>query len=82
MVLGWSVVPNPALLCIAYAMLGPPVSEGAVVLEGAVDALHTQCLAPGFGGGCGFGSVDANTDEMSVFATWCRCLCCTASSAT
>ena len=61
-------------------MLGPLISEGAVVLEGAVDALRTQCLVPSFGGGCGFGNVDANTDEMSMFVTWCWCLCCIASS--
>ena len=32
-------------------------------------ALCSQCLAPGFRDGCGFGSVDANTDEMCMFAT-------------
>ena len=61
-------------------MLGPLVSEGAVVSEGAADALCTQCLAPGFGDGCGFGSVDANTDKISMFVTWLWCLCYTESS--
>ena len=28
----------------------------------------------GFGGGCCFGNVHANTDEMSVFASWRWCL--------
>ena len=68
---GFRVVSGPrsSWFCTAYAMLGPLVSEGAVVLEGAVDALCTQCLNPGFGGGCRFGNVHANTDEMSMFAS-------------
>ena len=40
------MVPDPALFGTAYAMLGPLVSEGAVVSEGTVDALRTQCLVP------------------------------------
>ena len=39
-------VPDPAPFGIAYAMLGPLVSEGAVVSAGAVQALRTQCLVP------------------------------------
>ena len=45
-------VPDPALFGIAYAMLGPLVSEGAVVLEGAVQAFAYAMLGSlGFGGG-------------------------------
>ena len=67
---GWLVVPDPAGFCTAYAMLGPLVSEGAVVLEGAVDALHMQCLFPLVSeGGCCFRYVHVNTDEMSVFVS-------------
>ena len=105
----------------ASEMVGPLVSEGAVVSECAVYrerwfrggqwcpiqlffALRTQCLAPwfrrglwflkeplmhcvrnawppGFGGGCCFGNVHANTDEMSVFVSWCWCLFCPVSCA-
>ena len=80
---GFGVIsgPHPALFLHCVRNAWPLVLEGAVVSEGAVDALRMQCLAPGFGGGCGFGSVDVNTDEMSVFVTWCWCSCYTASSA-
>ena len=45
-------VSDPALFGIAYAMLGPFVSEGAVVLEGAVQAFAYAMLGSlGFGGG-------------------------------
>ena len=40
----WS--PIQLFFCFAYAMLGPLVSGGPVVSEGAVHSSCTQCLAP------------------------------------
>ena len=46
------MVPNPALFCTAYAMLGPLVSEGAVVSETFMRT-RTKCPCSRAGAGAG-----------------------------
>ena len=103
------MVPDPAVLCTAYAVLAKQcllrpkwlapwfwrgqwfrsvqytASGGFRVVSGPRSSCSLHCVhsawPPGFGGGCCFGNVHANTDKMSMFASWCWCLFCPMSCA-